>query len=158
MCCDRNNPPHPRRARRPRIRAFSLVEIMVVLVIIGLLAALVTINVRGYLATAKVNAARADLATLATSLESFYLAHDRYPTSDEGLGVLTRSTSRLTEPLLTRLPPDPWGRAYVYNQPGRDGQPYEVMSLGADGREGGEGADADIGSWDVEQRDDEPIR
>lgn len=154
MCFRELNGQTCRGMMRRGARGFSLVEIMVVLVIIGLLAALVTINVRGYLVTAKANATKADLATLSTSLESFFLAHDRYPSNEEGLAVLTRTTQRLPEPLLTRLPRDPWGRPYVYNQPGRDGQPYEVLSLGADGREGGEGGDADLGTWDAGGDDD----
>jgi len=132
---------------------FSLIEIMVVLVIIGLLAGVVSVNVRNYLITAKQNTARMEIATISDALEAFYTAHDRYPTNEEGLAVLTTATDRLSEPLLDQRPIDPWNRPYQYNQPGRQG-PYEVMSLGADGREGGEpgSADADIGSWDLKDR------
>lgn len=144
MCCD------AMRKRTIR-RAFSLVEIMVVLVIIGLLAGLVTINVRGYLVRAKQNAARAEIATITEALESYYTLHDRYPGNERGLAALTEPSERMSEPLMRQAPVDPWGRPYQYNQPGRSG-PYEVLTLGADGREGGEDADADIGSWDLKEQ------
>jgi general secretion pathway protein G len=131
--------------------AFSLVEIMVVLVIIGLLAGVVTINVRGHLIRARQNAARMEIATVCDALDTYYSLNSRYPSNDEGLVALTKVTSKDPEPLLKQVPVDPWGNPYAYNQPGRNG-PYEVISLGADGREGGEGADADICSWDLKDR------
>lgn len=145
----------PRVSASHRRRAFSLVEIMVVLVILGLLAGLVGINVRGYLTKAKRHAAEAEIATLCDALEAFYTEFDRYPTNEEGIEALSEPSDRLPEPLLDRAPLDPWGRGYVYNQPGRDG-PYEVLSLGADGREGGDAGTpaADVGSWDLENRRD----
>ena len=120
---------------------------MVVLVIIGLLAGLVTINVRGSLNRAHQDAARAEIAEVSRALELFYNYHQRYPTNEEGLAILTQATERVDEPLLNRLPTDPWGRPYQYNRPGREG-PYEVFTLGADGREGGEGVDRVIGTWE----------
>lgn len=135
---------------------FSLVEIMVVLVIIGLLAGLVGINVRGYLIKAKRNAAKTEIATICDALEAYYTEYDRYPSNEEGLLALTEPSERLPEALLDREPVDPWGRSYVYNQPGREGS-YEVLTMGADGREGGTpgSADADLGSWDLNSRDTE---
>ncbi|MEM8875885.1 MAG: type II secretion system major pseudopilin GspG [Planctomycetota bacterium] len=129
-------------------RGFSLVEVMVVVVIIGLLAGLVGINVRGQIVRAKRQAALAEIATIQEALEAYYTVYDRYPTSDEGLEVLWTASERLVEPLLDDAPLDPWRRPYVYNRPGRNG-PYEVFSLGADGREGGEPgtADEDLGSY-----------
>ena len=140
-------PPHHRR------RAFSLVEIMVVLVIIGLLAGVVTINVRGYMIRANQNAAKAEISTIVEAINLFYVVHSRYPTNEEGLEVLVRDTER-SDRVLDRnnLPLDPWGNPYQYNRPGRDGAGFEVFSLGADGREGGEGADRDIGSWELGDR------
>jgi len=126
--------------------AFTLVEIMVVIVIIGLLAGAVTLSVRAYLHKAKQNVARKDISTVVTALETFYSLHDRFPTSDEGLAVLARPSDELPEPLLAAEPKDPWGRPYQYNAPGRGGAPYEVVTYGADGREGGDGIDADISS------------
>jgi general secretion pathway protein G len=134
-----------------RTRAFSLIEVMVVLVIIGLLASVVTVNVRGHLMKAKQNTARMEIATLCDALESYYTSNDRYPTNDEGLSVLTRTSTSQPEPLIKQMPVDPWGRAYQYNQPGR-GAPYEIISLGADGREGGNGADADVISTDLKEK------
>lgn len=152
----RSRPVHQDAARPTRgmarhgFRGFSLVEIMVVLVIIGLLAGLVGVNVRSYLLRAKQNAARAEIATLCDALAAFYTEYDRYPTNEEGLLILSQPTERLPEPLLDSHPVDPWKNPYVYNQPGRSG-PFEVLSLGADGREGGEDntANADIGSWSL---------
>lgn len=130
---------------------FSLIEIMVVLVIIGLLASVVTINVRGYLIKAKQNTARMEIATLCDALESYYTANDRYPTNDEGLAALAQTSASQPEPLIKQVPVNPWGHPYQYNQPGRDG-PYEVISLGADNREGGTGADMDLISSDLKEK------
>ena len=138
------------RGRNFRGRGFSLVEIMVVLVIIGLLASVVTVNVRHYLIKGKQNAARSEIASICLALDTYYAALDRYPSNDEGLAVLSRSSDKLPEPLLQQSPVDPWGRPYQYNQPGREAA-YEVISYGADGREGGEDADGDIFSWDLKQ-------
>lgn len=132
-------------------RGFSLLEVMAVLVIIGMIAGLVTVNVRSHLATAKLNAAKTEIATLANAIETFYTVEGRYPSNDEGLEILTKRTENLVEPLLERVPIDPWNRPYQYVSPGRD-RPYEVYSLGADGLEGGEGADADIVNWDLEKQ------
>ncbi len=141
MCCDRltTNEGAARRAgpgprRRP---GFSFIEIMVVVVIIGLLAGAVAIKVTGYMDAAKGNRARSDIATIVDAVEAFYLQHSRYPGNDEGLDNL---------PLKNRT--DPWGRPYEYNSPARD-EPFEVFTFGADGREGGEGIDADIFSWQL---------
>jgi general secretion pathway protein G len=113
-------------------RGFSFIEIMVVVVIMGMLAGAVALKAMDYVDTAKVNRAKSDIATIVTAIEAFYLTNHRYPTADEGLANLK---------LKNRL--DPWGRAYRYNSPGRD-EPFEVYTLGADGREGGEGPNADI--------------
>jgi len=127
----------PRAAGRAR-RAFSLVEIMIVIVIFGLLAGVVTINVRHYLTKAKQNAARQGIATLVQALDSYWAVYNRYPTNEEGLSVLVKATDKMPEPLLKNEPIDPWGRPFVYNSPGPNG-PYQVVCLGPDGREGGEG-------------------
>ena len=135
--------------RNPQSSGFSLVEIMIVVVIIGLLAGVVTVNVRGYLTSAKQNVARQDLARIRDALDRFWSEYDRYPTNEEGLALLSRPTEKLLEPLLSAEPRDPWDRPYQYTCPGPDGSPYEVSCLGADGREGGSGADADISSRDL---------
>ena len=136
------------RAAGRRSSAFSLVEFTVVLALIGLLAGLVTVNVRGHFVRGKQNAARAEIATIRDALESYYTVAGTYPDNEEGLAALTEPSEALPEPLLRQVPTDPWSRPYQYNQPGRS-EPYEVICLGADGREGGDGADADIVSWDL---------
>ena len=136
MCC-----------RKTRSRGFSLLEIMVVLVIIGLLAGVVVLNVRYFMAQGKQKTARAQIASFRQAVETFYTAFGRYPSNEEGLDVLTRKSDKLPEPLLRQIPLDSWGRPYQYIQPGRQ-EPYEIISFGADGREGGSGEDADISSWE----------
>lgn len=128
-----------------RRHAFSLVELIVVMVIIGLLSSLVAVQTRSYLIASKQNAARAEIATIVSALESFYADQSRYPTSDEGIEVLTTGTERFPDGFLKRLPKDPWGNPYEYISPAASG-PFEVISLGGDGREGGEAGDADVSS------------
>jgi len=136
--------PCRRRARR----AFSLVEIMIVIVIIGLLAGMVTINVRSYLMKARQNTARMEIATIVQALNTFYATYGRYPTNEEGLDVLTKPTEKLPEPFLEGKTTDPWGNPYQYVSPAPPA-PFEVISYGADAREVGEGADADISSTNL---------
>jgi general secretion pathway protein G len=121
---------------------FTLVELMVVIVIIGLLATVVIINVMPATDKAAITKARADVATLEQGVEMYRLNKLRYPSGSEGLQSVT------SEGYVKRLPKDPWGNAYHYALPGRDGRQFEIYSYGADGREGGEGQDADIGNWD----------
>ena len=120
---------------------FTLVELMVVILIIGLLATIVIINVMPAADQASVTKARADIATLESGVEMYRLKHMRYPAGD-GLQAL------VSERLVKRLPNDPWGNPYRYAAPGRDGREFEIYSYGADGREGGEDQDADLGNWD----------
>jgi general secretion pathway protein G len=131
-----------KRTHRPRPAAwtagFSLVEIMIVIVIIGLLAGVVTVNVRSYLLKAKQNVARQDIAVIVSALDRFWADNGRYPTNDEGLAALCVKSAKHPEPLLAREPVDPWGRAYVYICPGSKG-PYEVLCKGPDNRDSGEG-------------------
>ena len=131
--------------RGPRRSAFSLVELMVVIVIIGLLAGTATVGVRSYLVRSKQSVAKSEIAKIVQALETYYAEYDRYPTSDEGLEALTTPSDEFTDGLLTQLPSDPWGNAYEYLNPGRD-TAFEVISYGADGREGGDGAEKDFSS------------
>jgi len=137
------------RSRRRR-RGFSLVELMVVIVIIGLLAGAVTLGVRNYLHRAKQSVARKEIATIVEALETFYAVCDRFPTNEEGLALLAGPSEKFPEPLLTAQPKDPWGRPYQYNCPGRSAA-YDVICYGADGREGGDGIDADISSANLKE-------
>ncbi len=127
-----------RLRRRRREDGFTLVELMVVLVILGLLATIVIINVLPAADRAKLTTAHASVTQIEQAIEMYNLNNHRYPTSEEGLPALV--TSRL----LRRLDKDPWGNDFVYRQPGRNGRAFDVYSLGADGREGGNGDNADI--------------
>jgi general secretion pathway protein G len=123
-------------------RGFSLIEVMIVVVIIGIMAGVVTYATTGYLERAKHIRAQSDLATYSGGVDQFYLANGRYPDNQEGLSVLVPQ-------FITKLHNDPWGRPYQYVQPGKGG-PFDLISYGADGREGGTGADADLTNWDAE--------
>ncbi len=127
--------------RRSAEDGFTLVELMVVIVIIGLLATVVVINVMPATDKAAITKARADIATLEQGVEMYRLNRLNYPAAGEGLQAVVR------EGFVKRLPEDPWGNPYQYAAPGRDGRAFDIFSHGADGREGGEGEDADIGSW-----------
>ena len=143
---------HCRLARLDRVRGFSLVELMVVMVIIGLLSSLVAVQTRSYLIASKQNAARAEIATIISAVESFYADQSRYPSMEEGLEVLTQSTSSFPDGFLKKVPNDPWKNRYEYFSPGLDA-PFEIVCLGADGQEGGEGENADIVSGELDARD-----
>ena len=136
---------------RGRHGGFTLIELMVVLVIIGVLAALVVPNVLDRADDARVTAARTDVANLTQALKLYKLDNLRYPTTDQGLPALVGRPTTGPMPLnwkpyLDRLPQDPWGQPYQYLNPGLKGE-VDVFSFGADGKPGGTGRDADIGSW-----------
>lgn len=132
-------------------QGFTLIELMVVLVIIGVLAALIVPNVLDRADDARSTAARTDVTNVMQAIKLYRLDNQRYPTAEQGLQALVvRPTSGPAplnwKPYLEKLPNDPWGRQYQYLNPGiRDA--IDVMSFGADGQPGGEGKDADIGSW-----------
>jgi len=137
----------------PRNAGFTLVELMVVIVIIGLLATVVAINVLPSQDRAMVEKARADVSVLEQALETYRLENLSYPRTENGLDALTNAPPGLARPeryrkggYIRRLPTDPWGNAYQYRQPGQRGA-FDVFSLGADGAEGGEDDNADIGNW-----------
>lgn len=135
--------------RRMHIRGFTLVELMVVVVIVGMMATVVTISVSDYLVKAKQSVAKSDIATIKNALSLFYMEHDRYPTTDEGLAILKKKTAKNPNGIVQNELKDPWRHDYVYIFPGVHGS-FDVVSFGADGQEGGEGADADITSWNLE--------
>jgi general secretion pathway protein G len=138
-------------------RGFTLIEIMVVMIIIGLLAAFVVPSVMRRVDEAKVTKAKADIQTLETALTMFYIDNSKYPTSEQGLNSLIQQP---TDPSLRnwkaggyieRISKDPWGNDYQYVFPGAHGKAYDLCSLGADGQPGGEGINADICSWNLNQ-------
>lgn len=138
------------RVRRVGDAGVTLIEMMVVLVIIGIVAALIVPNVIGRPDEARVAVATADLRTVAASLEMYRLDNRTYPTSEQGLSALIQPPVAAPVPVnwmqggyLPNLPLDPWGNPYAYRSPA-DGAPYELVSLGADGAPGGDGVNADI--------------
>lgn len=141
--------------RKPLVRAllrgspgFTLIEMLVVLVIIGLIMGLVGPRVLNYLTDARIKAARLQIEALSNALDLYYLDTGRYPASNEGLSALVKRPGNVNTwngPYIKgdTVPRDPWGNAYVYRSPG-DRAPYEIVSLGSDGRDGGTGNAADI--------------
>ena len=142
-----------RRARARRGTAgFTLIEMMVVMVIIGLLMALVGPRFIRQEEKAKARAARAQIELLGTALDTFRLDTGRYPSTQEGLAALAQrpfGLDRWDGPYLKKsLPADPWGRPYYYRSPGEAGRPYDLFSYGADGAPGGDSDSRDVTSWE----------
>ncbi|MET0320422.1 MAG: type II secretion system major pseudopilin GspG [Duganella sp.] len=144
-------PSLPRRAAR----GFTLIEIMVVVVIMGVLAALVVPKLLSRTSESRVAAAKVDIATIMQSLKLYKLDNQRYPTTEQGLqALLEKPTSGPAANgwkaggYLEKMPKDPWGNPYQFLSPGIKGE-VDVYSLGADGQPGGAGDDADVGSWDT---------
>lgn len=135
---------------RRRQRGFTLIELMIVIVIIGLLAGLVGPRLFGYLTQAKQKSAKAQIELFGTALDAFRLDVGRYPTTEEGLKALREKPANLEAwkgPYLPKeIPMDPWGRPYLYKSPGDHGE-YDLFSYGLDGVEGGEGENEDVVSW-----------
>lgn len=154
MCCNGEGARPETRSREGRLReqwrpAFTLVELMVVIVIIGLLAGAATMSVRSYLVRGKQSVAKMEISKIAQALDTYYTAYDKYPTTDEGLRSLVEESQEFPDGLINKIPKDPWGSDYVYQQPGRDSA-YDILSYGADKQEGGDGANRDVTSSEVE--------
>ena len=137
------------------VRGFTLIEIMVVVIIIGLLAAVIVPNVIGNLDKARINKVKQDIQGLETALAMYRLDNSIYPTTEQGLAALVQ---RPTDPsishwreggYLDRVSKDPWGNDYHYEYPGTHGKKFDLYSLGADAQPGGEGVDADVGNWNI---------
>jgi general secretion pathway protein G len=142
---------------RQAARGFTLIEIMVVVVIIGLLAAFILPNVFGNVEKAQIAKVKGDIQGLETALTMYKLDNYKYPTTDLGLAALVQRPNDPTVRnwreggYIKRISKDPWGNPYQYLYPGLHGQEYDLYSFGADSQEGGEGPNADIGNWNVEQ-------
>jgi len=143
------------RREGPRFeQGFTLIEIMVVVIILGILAAIVAPNVIGRVGDAQISAAKQDIRGIESALNLYRLDNFAYPTSEQGLAALSTKPAdpnirAWKGPYLQRVPKDPWGNDYLYLSPGNRGE-IDIYTLGRDGRPGGEGEDADIGNWDTE--------
>jgi len=144
-------------SRYRRARGFTLIEIMVVVIIIGLLASVVMLNILPNVDKAKVTKAKEDIQSLELGLKEFYLDNSKFPTNEQGLMALV---TQPTDPSIKnwkpggyveRLSKDPWGNDYQYVFPGTHGKAYDLCSLGADGQPGGDGINADICNWNLNQ-------
>ena len=131
-----------RRMRGSRTRGFTLIEILVVVVILGILAAIIVPNLMERPGQARITKAKSDIRAIESALNMYRLDHHVYPTTDVGLQALVGD-------YLPRQPMDPWNRPYNYLFPGVHGQ-FDVFTLGRDGQSGGEGEDAEIGNWNLE--------
>jgi general secretion pathway protein G len=149
--------------RGARAAGFTLIEIMVVVIIIGLLAAVIVPQVIGRVDDARVAKARQDIQALQTALTMYRLDNFKYPTTDQGLVALVQQPA---DPTIRNWRPggyvqrgstkDPWGNDYQYVYPGTHGGEYDIYSFGADGQEGGEGVNADIGNWNLDANPNAP--
>ena len=150
IACEGSRQPGARRTR-----GFTLIEIMVVVIIIGLLASVVVLNILPNVDKAKVSKAKQDIQSMELALSEFYLDNSKYPTSEQGLAALAQQP---TDPsikhwkpggYLERVSKDPWGNPYLYVYPGTHGKAFDLYTLGADGQPGGDGINADIGNWNL---------
>jgi len=136
--------------KKKRREGFTLIELLIVMVILGLLAALVGPRMFGKVGSSKLKAAKAQISLLETALDTYRLDVGKYPTTDQGLEVLRTKPSDVEKwdgPYLPKdVPMDPWGKPYVYRSPGEHGD-FDIISYGADGRQGGEGEDSEVVSW-----------
>lgn len=145
--------PNGRKLLR-HVAGFTLIEVMIVVVILGILAAIVVPKIMDRPAQAQITAAKSDIRTLESALNLYRLDNHTYPTTDQGLESLVQKPSNAKAwkegGYIGRLPKDPWGKEYQYLNPGANG-PIDIFTYGADGQQGGEGANADIGNWNLNE-------
>jgi general secretion pathway protein G len=144
---------------RTLARGFTLIEIMVVVIIIGLLAAVIVPSIMGRVGDARVAKAKQDIQAMSTALTLYRLDNFKYPTTDQGLKALVQQPAdpnirnwRKGGYIQDGNLKDPWGNDYQYTYPGTHGHEYDLYSFGADGQEGGEGEDADVGNWNLDSK------
>lgn len=142
--------------RRSRQGGFTLIEVLVVVVILGLMASIVVPRIMGSQDKAMITKARQDIRAIETAMDMYRLDNFAYPSTEQGIEALVERPTGQPEPrnyqqggYLSQLPMDPWGRPYQYRNPGVHGE-IDVYTLGADGAPGGEGMDADIGNWNID--------
>lgn len=138
-------------------KGFSLIELMIVITIIGILSIIVVPRLMDIPKKARVQAAKNQIASFGTALDRYSLDNGQYPTSEQGLDALVNKPSTEPQPMnynpggylkKKAIPKDPWGRDYIYKSPGENNREYDIISLGADGKEGGEDENADVTSWE----------
>ncbi len=151
------SPSCPQLVARRKISGFTLIEIMVVIVILGILAAVVVPRVMDRPDTARITKAKQDIRTMESALNLYKLDNFNYPSTDQGLESLVSEPGGSPEPknwktdgYIGRLPNDPWGNEYQYLNPGVNGK-FDIFTYGADGEEGGEEMNSDIGNWNLDQ-------
>lgn len=140
-----------KREKRWSNGGFTLVEIMVVVVILGLLATLVTVNAPAIIHNQRIKAAKQNIVRLSNAVEMYYVEMGKYP---QTLNDLTMKTDKSGVKFIKKVPKDPWGNEFVYRLPGLHGEDFSISSLGADGQEGGDGRNADINSWDLDEEEE----
>ncbi len=133
-----------KQRRKYLAKGFSLIEIMIVLVIVGMLAAATSFAVTKSMDKARQSAAKSEIATMASALKQYYAEKASYPTTSQGLKILAPN-------FIEKLNKDPWKNDYIYRVPGADNHAFEILSLGADKQEGGTGINQDISNWNLDE-------
>ena len=141
--------------KQKKERGFTLIEIMVVVIILGILTAIVAPNIIGRVGDAQISAAKQDIRNIESAFRLYRLDNFNYPSNEQGIKALTtkpvgQNTRNWKGPYLNRMPLDPWGNQYLYMHPGLNRE-IDIYTYGRDGRPGGSGDDADIGNWDSQQ-------
>lgn len=143
------------RSRRKYRSGYTLIELMAVIVVISLIAGVLVVGIRGYVARAKRDTTKQRIGQIDAAIQLYVADHSSPPTSDEGLDALKAKSDDMIDGYYQGSLTDPWGNRFEYFVPGMDGEPYEIVSLGSDGKEGGKGTAADISSIELKSDADE---